>query len=238
MQQTSPEIQLMKQRVFEANLQLPKWGLVQLTWGNVSEIKRELGVIVIKPSGIDYDEMEVSQMVVTDLEGQPLEEGGLKPSSDLLTHVELYRAFEEVHSVVHTHSKHAVSWAQAGEALPYYGTTHADAFYGEVPITRQLSKLEVEEAYELYTGKVIVETFEKEGIDPLSIPGVLVNGHGPFTWGTSVKKAIENSLILDEICSMAFMTEVIQKNKNILPEYILDKHYYRKHGENAYYGQI
>lgn len=232
------EIEMMKKRVFKANLQLPKWGLVKLTWGNVSEINRELGVIVIKPSGVDYGDMEADQMVVVDFEGNPVEEKSLKPSSDLPTHIELYRSFKLIKSVVHTHSKNAVSWAQSGEALPCYGTTHADAFYGEVPITRQLSQFEVNQAYELNTGKVIVETFEKEKIDPLSIPGVLVNGHGPFTWGASVKEAIENSLILDEICSMALMTQLIQKNSNLLPNYILDKHYFRKHGENAYYGQL
>lgn len=231
------EVQLMKERIFQANLQLPQWGLVQLTWGNVSEINRELGVIVIKPSGVDYEKMTVEQMVVTDLEGKLLESESLKPSSDLPTHIELYRGFKEIQSVVHTHSKHAVSWAQSGESLPSYGTTHADAFYGDIPITRQLTQEEVEEAYELNTGKVIVETFQQMAIDPLTIPGVLVNGHGPFTWGNSVQHAIENSLILDEICSMALMTELIQKKKNTLPQYVLDKHYFRKHGNNAYYGQ-
>lgn len=227
----------MKQRVYEANLQLPQWGLVQLTWGNVSEINRDLGIIVIKPSGVSYGKMQMEQMVVTDLDGQPLEEDGLRPSSDLPTHVELYRAFDNVNSVVHTHSKNAVSWAQAGVSLPCYGTTHADAFYGSVPITRQLSQEEVESAYEVNTGKVIVETMLKDDLDPLSTPGILVNGHGPFTWGATVQSAIEHSLILDEICSMALMTEQIQKEQNLLPQYILDKHYFRKHGENAYYGQ-
>ena len=179
----------------------------------------------------------MEQMVVTDLDGQPLEEDGLRPSSDLPTHVELYRAFDNVNSVVHTHSKNAVSWAQAGVSLPCYGTTHADAFYGSVPITRQLSQEEVESAYEVNTGKVIVETMLKDDLDPLSTPGILVNGHGPFTWGATVQSAIEHSLILDEICSMALMTEQIQKEQNLLPQYILDKHYFRKHGENAYYGQ-
>lgn len=227
----------MKQRVYDANLQLPRWGLVQLTWGNVSEINRELGVIVIKPSGVSYDQMKAEQMVITNLDGKPLEEGALNPSSDLPTHVELYRAFADVNSVVHTHSKHAVAWAQAGVALPCYGTTHADAFYGQVPVTRQLTQAEVESAYEVNTGKVIVETMLKDQLDPLSMPGILVNGHGPFTWGATVQAAIEHSLILDEIGSMALMTEQIQKKQNLLPQYILDKHYFRKHGENAYYGQ-
>lgn len=233
----NPIILEMKERVFRANLQLPKWGLVQLTWGNVSEINRDLGVIVIKPSGVDYEQMKAEQMVVTDLNGQPLDPNGLKPSSDLSTHVVLYQAFEGVNSVVHTHSKHAVAWAQAGRTLITYGTTHADTFYGEVPITRQLTKEEVEEAYEKATGDVIVETFQTQGIDPLAVPGVLVNGHGPFTWGPTTQKAIENSLVLDECCSMAMMTEAIQKIDNPLPQYVLDKHYYRKHGANAYYGQ-
>ncbi|MHC5267814.1 L-ribulose-5-phosphate 4-epimerase AraD [Enterococcus sp. LJL98] len=237
MSELQTEIQQMKERIFQANLQLPKWGLVQLTWGNVSEINRDLGIIVIKPSGVSYETMRAEQMVVTDLAGNQIEEGSLKPSSDLWTHLELYRGFKDIQSVVHTHSKHAVSWAQAGKSLSFYGTTHADAFYGEVPITRQLTQKEVEEAYEQNTGKVILETFQTQALDPVSIPGVLVNGHGPFTWGDSVQHAIENSLILDEICSMAFMTELIQTKENRLPQYVLDKHYLRKHGKNAYYGQ-
>ena len=231
-------IEQMKLRVFEANLKLPEWELVQLTWGNVSEYNKELGVVVIKPSGVNYTNMSADQMVVVDLEGHILEEGSLKPSSDLPTHLEIYRYFEGVTSVVHTHSKHAVAWAQGGRSLPYYGTTHADAFYGEVPVTRQLTKSEVETDYELNTGKVIIETFDKHNLEPLSIPGVLVNGHGPFTWGESTEKAVENSLILDEICLMALMTEIIQNKQNLLPSYILDKHYFRKHGASAYYGQI
>ena len=227
----------MKERVFKANLQLPEWGLVKLTWGNVSEINREYKVIVIKPSGVDYSIMKKDDMVVTDLDGNVIGDNSLRPSSDLATHVELYKCFKDVVSVVHTHSPNAVSWAQSGRDLPVYGTTHADAFYGAVPNTRQLTDKEVEEAYELNTGKVIVETFEESSIDPMAVPGVLVNGHGPFTWGSSVQEAIEHSLILDEICSMALATEAIMKMNNELPQYILDKHYYRKHGANAYYGQ-
>lgn len=228
----------MKERVFKANLQLPKWGLVKLTWGNVSEINRALGVIVIKPSGVSYDAMNVNDMVVTDLEGNPMEEDSLKPSSDMETHVYLYKHFEGINSVVHTHSQNAVAWAQSGRNLPVYGTTHADTFYGSVPNTRLLTKQEVEEAYELNTGVVIVETFQERNIDPLAVPGVLVNGHGPFTWGETTQKAIENSYILDECCEMVTKSEFILKDKeNLLPQYVLDKHYYRKHGENAYYGQ-
>ena len=229
-------IQEMKERVYRANLQLPEWGLVQLTWGNVSEINRELGVIVIKPSGVDYKEMKAEQMVVTDLNGTPLEDG-YRPSSDLPTHVVLYKEFPTIGSVVHTHSKHAVMWAQAGRELPCYGTTHADTFYGPVPLTRHLTQQEVEEAYEANTGHVIVETFKNNAIDPDAVPGVLVQGHGPFTWGPTTKKAIENSLVLDEVCHMAMMNEQINKDVQPLPQYVLDKHYFRKHGANAYYGQ-
>lgn len=236
MSQNNPMIQEMKERVYKGNLQLPKWGLVTLTWGNVSEINRELGVIVIKPSGVDYEVMTADDMVVTDLDGHKLDEQSLNPSSDLPTHVELYKAFNEIQSVVHTHSNNAVSWAQSGIDLPVYGTTHADTFYGPVPNTRQLTQAEVEAAYEVNTGKVIVETFSQRQIDENAIPGVLVNGHGPFTWGPSLAKAIENSLVLDQVCLMARNTELTVKD-NVLPQYILDKHYYRKHGENAYYGQ-
>lgn len=230
-------IQEMKQRVYEGNLQLPRWGLVKLTWGNVSEINRELGVIVIKPSGVDYEVMTAEDMVVVDLNGVPLAEDSLNPSSDLPTHVVLYQAFENVNAVVHTHSFNAVARAQAGRSVPAYGTTHADGFYGEIPVTRIMAQEEVETAYEINTGKVIVETFMTKGLDPLSMPGVLVNGHGPFTWGSSTKKAVENSLVLDEVCAMATTTELISTTSNYLPQYILDKHYFRKHGENAYYGQ-
>lgn len=227
----------MKNRVFEGNLQLPDWGLVKLTWGNVSEINRDIGIIVIKPSGVNYEAMTADQMVITDLDGNPLEENGLNPSSDLATHVHLYKKFTKVNSVVHTHSLNSVTWAQSGRDLPVYGTTHADAFYGSVPNTRQLTEKEVKDAYELNTGKVIVETFENQNIDPIAVPGVLVNGHGPFTWGESVEKAVENSLILDEISKMATFTEQNMAEGNKLPQYVLDKHYFRKHGENAYYGQ-
>lgn len=229
-------IQEMKKRVFEANLLLPKVGLVKLTWGNVSEINRELGFVVIKPSGVPYAEMQLDDMVVTDLEGATVE-GKLKPSSDLATHVELYKAFPEIQSVVHTHSKNAVMWAQAGRGIPAYGTTHADTFYGEIPCTRQLTSQEVEKAYEKETGKVIVETFEKNQLKPLATPGVLVYGHGPFTWGETPHKAVENSIVLDEIADMASMTEVINEECDSIPSYLLDKHYFRKHGATAYYGQ-
>ncbi|HCM90634.1 MULTISPECIES: L-ribulose-5-phosphate 4-epimerase [Vagococcus] len=230
-------IEEMKERVFQANLELPRLGLVKLTWGNVSEINRELGVIVIKPSGVSYDAMKVSQMVVTDLEGNLLEKKSLKPSSDLATHVVLYREFTDVQAVVHTHSTNAVMWAQAGYDLKAYGTTHADTFYGSVPCTRTLTKEEVLDNYEENTGKVIVETFNERNIKPLEIPGVLVSGHGPFTWGNTPSKAVENSLILDEVCLMAKETEKINQRVVDIPKFLLDKHYLRKHGKSAYYGQ-
>ncbi|MGP5431038.1 L-ribulose-5-phosphate 4-epimerase [Enterococcus malodoratus] len=230
-------IAAMKLRVFEANLELPQYGLVKLTWGNVSEINRELGVIVIKPSGIKYDKMQADQMVVTDLAGQVLAEDSLNPSSDLPTHVVLYQAFDHVSAIVHTHSTNSVMWAQAGRDLPAYGTTHADAFYGKIPCTRQLTEKEVKEAYEVNTGHVIVETFRERNLNANEVPGVLVYGHGPFTWGDTPMKAVENSLILDEICLMAKENEQINPNICEIPQYLLDKHYYRKHGAQAYYGQ-
>lgn len=226
----------MKKRVFDANLALPKAGLVKLTWGNVSEINRELGVIVIKPSGVPYHSMKVEDMVVTDLKGNLLE-SEMKPSSDLPTHIVLYRDFEGINAVVHTHSKNAVMWAQAGRSLPAYGTTHADTFFGQVPCTRQLTPEEVATVYEVETGEVIVETFKENNLDPLAIPGVLVYGHGPFTWGQNPQKAVENSIILDEIADMASVTELVNHKVQPIPQYLLNKHYFRKHGENAYYGQ-
>lgn len=229
-------IQAMKERVFEANLALPDAGLVKLTWGNVSEINRDLGVIVIKPSGVNYANMKAEQMVVTDLNGTVIE-GALNPSSDLPTHVVLYKAFIDVQSIVHTHSKHAVMWAQAGRAIPAYGTTHADTFYGEVPCTRKLTDEEINRAYEIETGNVIVETFQKNNLDPLAVPGVIIEGHGPFTWGESVQKAVENSIALDEIALMAMQTEVINGKIKPIEQSLLDKHYFRKHGANSYYGQ-
>lgn len=230
-------IQEMKERVFQANLKLPEYGLVKLTWGNVSEINRALGVIVIKPSGVPYGQMSAEQMVVTDLDGRLLEENSMNPSSDLPTHVILYQAFPEIGAVVHTHSTNAVMWAQSGCDLPSYGTTHADAFYGSVPCTRQLTEKEVKDDYEVNTGKVIVETFKERNLSPEEVPGVLVYGHGPFTWGKTPEKAVENSLILDEICLMAKETKQINHKIHSIPQYLLDKHYFRKHGKDAYYGQ-
>ncbi|MDR2832842.1 MAG: L-ribulose-5-phosphate 4-epimerase AraD [Streptococcaceae bacterium] len=231
-------IRAMKQRVYDANIALKSNGLVVLTWGNVSEINREEQVIVIKPSGVDYDVMQPEDMVLTDLKGNLLEEKSLNPSSDLATHVKLYQEFTNIQSVVHTHSDYAVAWAQANRDIPTYGTTHADTFYGSIPVTRQLDCDEVNFAYEEKTGQIIVETFKKRNINPNAIPGVVVLGHGPFTWGESPKKAVENSIVLNEVAKMAMMTEMINNQSQLIPDYLLDKHYFRKHGENAYYGQV
>lgn len=238
MNKTERLITDMKHRVYEGNMGLPEVGLVKLTWGNVSEINRNLGVIVIKPSGVPYEEMAPNQMVVTDLRGEVLGEGSLKPSSDLPTHVILYQNFPEIKSVVHTHSTHAVSWAQAGYEIPALGTTHADTFFNEVPCTRQLSESEVAEEYEKHTGDVIVETFKDKQLKPLEVPGVLVKNHGPFTWGLSVEKAVENSLILEEVALMAKETRLLNPQSQVMPDYLLLKHYQRKHGDKAYYGQV
>lgn len=230
-------IQQMKERVFKANLQLPNEGLIKLTWGNVSEINRDLGIIVIKPSGVSYDTMKVNDMVVTDLQGNLIESDSLRPSSDLPTHVVLYRDFPAIGAIVHTHSVHAVQWAQAKRAIPAYGTTHADTFYGNVPCTRDLTEEEITKRYEEATGEVIVETFREKALDPLACPAVLVSGHGPFTWGENVTKAVQNSIVLDEVAKMATVTEQLSPQITRIDQFLLDKHYYRKHGENAYYGQ-
>lgn len=230
----------LKQKVFEANLQLVKYNLVVLTWGNVSAIDREMGLFVIKPSGVPYDTMKASDMVVMDLNGNKIE-GELNPSSDTPTHLELYRQFNDIGGIVHTHSSWACSWAQAGRDIPAYGTTHADYSNGSIPCARGLTQNEVEGEYELNTGKVIVEEFEKRGINPSECPAVLIHRHGPFTWGKDAFKAVENALILEEVAKMAYRTEAISgfaDNSNIgIEQYLLDKHYQRKHGANAYYGQ-
>ena len=227
-------LEKLKEEVFKANIELVKQGLVIYTWGNVSGIDREKGFIVIKPSGVDYDTMKAEDMVVVDLYGN-IVEGNLKPSSDTPTHVELYKNFNNIKGIVHTHSTWATQWAQSGRSIPAYGTTHADYFYGEIPCTRQLTTKEVEEGYEKNTGKVIVETFEN--IDENAIPGVLCREHGPFTWGTSPANAVHNAKVLDQVAKMAYFTEQINPNKEPIAQYLLDKHYLRKHGKDAYYGQ-
>ena len=230
----------LKQQVYEANMLLPKHKLVTFTWGNVSGIDREKGLFVIKPSGVDYDKLTPEDMVVMDLEGNKVE-GKLNPSSDTPTHMELYRNFKDIGGVVHTHSSMGCSWAQTGRDVPAYGTTHADFANGAVPCTRGLTKEEVESAYELNTGKVIVEEFAKRNILPEECPAVLVHRHGPFTWGKNAQKAVENALILEEVCKMAYRTESIaalNTDSNIgIEDYLLKKHYERKHGKDAYYGQ-
>ncbi len=230
-------IRMLKKRVFQANLALPKEQLVKLTWGNASAINRELGIVVIKPSGVPYSKMTEEQMVVTDLQGEILEKASLKPSSDLPTHLVLYQEFKEIGGIVHTHSKNAVKWAQAARDIPVYGTTHGDTFYGDIPCTRQLTKAEVNAEYEKETGNLIVATIQERALNPMAIPGIITQGHGPFTWASSVEKAVENSIVLDEIAEMAMGTEQINPQAARLTQYLLDKHYYRKHGEQAYYGQ-
>lgn len=226
----------MKQDVLEANLLLKKLGLVIFTWGNVSAIDRDLGEVVIKPSGIPYEEMGVEDLVVVNMQGEVVE-GDHNPSSDLATHLEIYRKFPDCGGVVHTHSRMAVAWAQAGRDLPAFGTTHADYFYGPVPCTRKLSKAEIQGAYEHETGCVIVETFQKRNIDPTAVPAVLVNCHGPFTWGTDAMDAVHNTVVLEEIAFMAYSSLTVNPNLQDMEQELLDKHYLRKHGESAYYGQ-
>lgn len=227
----------LKKRVYEANMLLPKHGLVTFTWGNASEIDRKAGVVAIKPSGVEYDKLKPEHIVVLDLSTGDIIDGKLNPSSDTPTHLELYKRFPNISGVVHTHSTHGTAWAQAGRDLPAYGTTHADYFYGPIPCTRPLTKFEVEDAYELNTGRVIAETFEKKRIDPDAVPGVLVSNHAPFSWGTDAKNAVHNAVVLEEVAKMAFMCEIINSEIPVMPAYVLDKHYNRKHGKNAYYGQ-
>jgi len=226
-------LEQLKEQVFEANLALVKHQLVVFTWGNASGRDPETGHVVIKPSGLPYDQMRAKDMVVLDADGKKLE-GDLKPSSDTPTHLELYRNFPEIGAVVHTHSPWATSWAQAGKSIPVYGTTHADYFYGAIPCSGALTREEVESDYEENTGSLIAETFRQ--LDYKSMPGVLVHGHGPFTWGADCRDAVHHAIVLEEVAMMAFRTEVLGNNKALEP-YLLDKHYLRKHGKDAYYGQ-
>ena len=226
-------LEQLKEEVWKANLDLVMHGLVIFTWGNVSGIDRESGLVVIKPSGVSYDDMKPSQMVVVDLEGKVIE-GTLNPSSDTPTHLELYRNFLNIGGIVHTHSEWATSWAQAGKGIPAIGTTHSDYFYGEIPCTRKMTEDEIYGAYELETGKVIIERFN--GLDADMIPGVLVNNHAPFTWGKNAHDAVHNAVVLEEVAKMAFRSFQLNPTAS-MSQVLLDKHFLRKHGRNAYYGQ-
>lgn len=223
----------MKERVFKANLRLKESGLITLTWGNVSELDRENNLIVIKPSGVSYDIMTPNDMVVVDFYGNVVE-GNLNPSSDLPTHIELYKAFSDIGGITHTHSRWATIFAQAGMPIEVLGTTHADSFYGAVPVTRKMTENEIKGEYEKNTGTVIVETFKN--MNPMDIPAVIVNSHGPFTWGINAEKSVENAIILEEVAMMAWHTSKLNPEVSFQQE-LLDKHYLRKHGKNAYYGQ-
>ena len=229
-------LEALKREVYEANMELPRRGLVTYTWGNVSGIDREAGLFVIKPSGVDYDKLMPNDMVVMDLEGNRVE-GRYNPSSDTATHLELYKAFPTIGGIVHTHSPHATAWAQAGRALPCYGTTHADYFYGDIPCARCLTAEEIVEAYEKNTGLVIIETFRALGLDPAYVPAVLCKHHGPFAWGKSAAEAVHSAVVLEEVAKMNYMTEIINPRVERAPQCMQDKHFLRKHGPNAYYGQ-
>ncbi|HGM5056758.1 TPA: L-ribulose-5-phosphate 4-epimerase [Serratia marcescens] len=226
----------LKRQVLAANLSLPAYGLVTFTWGNVSAIDRQSGLVVIKPSGIAYEAMTLEDLVVVDLDGK-VREGHRKPSSDTATHLALYRAFADIGGVVHTHSRNATIWAQAGQPIPALGTTHADYFYGDIPCTRPMSEAEIAGDYEGETGKVIIETFNQAGRDPQQVPGVLVYSHGPFAWGKSAADAVHNAVVLEEVAIMAMATRQLAPAIAPMQPELLDKHFLRKHGKHAYYGQ-
>lgn len=224
----------LKKRVYEANMLLPKHGLVTFTWGNVSEIDRETGYFAIKPSGVEYDKLTPEDMVIVDLDGNKIE-GKYNPSSDTATHAVLYKAFPNIGGIVHTHSPWATSWAQAGRDIPCYGTTHADYIYGPVPCVRNLTKSEIDEGYEKNTGVLIADYFKDKDYE--AVPAVLCKNHGPFTWGKDGHEAVHNAVVLEEVAKMAVHTETINHRVKPAPQILQDKHYYRKHGANAYYGQ-
>jgi L-ribulose-5-phosphate 4-epimerase len=228
-------LEKLKEEVLNANLDLVKYGLVLLTWGNVSAYDEETGYVVIKPSGVSYDTMKADDMVVVDLDGKRIE-GTLNPSSDTPTHVELYKAFKGVKAVVHTHSKWATSWAQANKDIPALGTTHADNFYGDIPCTRRMTDEEIKGAYEKLTGSVIIETFRELDVDPLQVGAVIVANHGPFSWGASCAKAVENAVVMEYVAEMAYIAKTLNPEAD-LQQTLLDKHFLRKHGKKAYYGQ-
>ena len=229
-------LEQLKQEVYEANLLLPRYALVTFTWGNVSGIDRERGLFVIKPSGVEYEKLMPEDMVVMDLEGRKVE-GRYQPSSDTPTHLVLYQKFKEIGGIVHTHSSWATSWAQAGRDIPCYGTTHADYFYGEIPCVRCLTKEEIEEDYEKNTGVLIAETFRRKEKDPEAVPAVLCKNHGVFAWGKDAREAVHNAVVAEEVAKMAARCEMINPHVKPAPRELQDKHYYRKHGPNAYYGQ-
>ncbi|WP_107724810.1 L-ribulose-5-phosphate 4-epimerase [Desmospora activa] len=228
-------LQSLKQAVLQANLALPQYGLVTFTWGNVSGIDRDQGLVVIKPSGVPYPQLTIDDLVVLNLEGA-IVEGRLKPSSDTPTHLELYRNFPDIGGIVHTHSSWATSWAQAGRGIPALGTTHGDYFYGEVPCTRKMTATEINGAYEWETGRVIVETFQER--DPNQIPGVLVHSHAPFCWGKDPDDAVHHAVVLEEVAKMAYRSYVLNSGLTPMDQTLLDRHFLRKHGKKAYYGQV
>jgi len=229
-------LEALKQKVYEANMELPRRGLVTYTWGNVSGIDREKGLFVIKPSGVDYEDLKPDDMVVVDLKGNKVE-GDLNPSSDTLTHMVIYNAFPTVGGIVHTHSPYAVAWAQAGRDIPCYGTTHADYFYGPIPCARHLTQEELEAGYELNTGNTIVECFRARGIDPVAVPAVICHSHGPFTWGKDAADAVYHAVVLEEVAKMAVFTRMACGEAVEAPARYVEKHFTRKHGPGAYYGQ-
>jgi L-ribulose-5-phosphate 4-epimerase len=227
-------LEQLKKQVYEANMELPRRNLITYTWGNVSGIDRESGYFAIKPSGVEYDALKPEDMVIMDLSGNRIE-GRYRPSSDTATHIELYKAYPGIGGIVHTHSPWATSWAQACRGIPCYGTTHADYFYGEIKCTRSLSPEEINGAYEKNTGLVILETLQN--IDPLHVPGILCANHGPFTWGKDAAEAVHNAVVLEEVAKLAFNTEMLKPGVNPAPQVLQDRHFLRKHGANAYYGQ-
>lgn len=226
----------LKKAVYEANMELPKRGLVTYTWGNVSGIDRQSGLMVIKPSGVEYEALTPEDLVVVDLNGNRVE-GSLNPSSDTRTHLELYKAFPQLGGIVHTHSPYAVGWAQAGEDIPCYGTTHADYFYGSIPCARHLTQEELDEDYEKNTGTVIIEAFDRRRLDPVAVPGVICRSHGPFAWGKDPAQAVYHAVVLEEVAKMAALTRLVKPDAEPAPEHVVYKHYMRKHGPDAYYGQ-
>lgn len=229
-------LEKLKKEVYDANMELPRRGLVTYTWGNVSGIDRESGLFVIKPSGVDYDQLKPEDMVVVDLDGNVVE-GNLNPSSDTETHRILYRTYPEIGGIVHTHSPYAVAWAQAGRDIPAYGTTHADYFHGPIPCARSLSPEEIDSGYEAATGDVIVETFTERNLNPVHVPAVICRNHGPFAWGKDASQSVYHAVVLEEVAKMALFTEEVNPKAENAPAHILEKHFQRKHGPNAYYGQ-